>query len=199
MNLALTTLTGLFVWSSVATSSVLTPPVDQAALAEPVPLSAVPAKSLSVLLTGYNAVPEQTDSDPFTTASGAYSNPEVIVAVSRDLRYGALPFGTVIALEAGPKDNNCGFEVVEHLIGYRVVADQMHHRWEKKIDILLDQDDHVSIAVNGQPKKAMNPAKALGMCRNITARVVGKIDIKDIPETQSQLATMVTRTLASNY
>jgi len=149
------------------------------------------------MLTGYNAVPEQTDSDPFTTASGAYSNPEIIVAVSKDLRYGALPFGTIIALEAGKTDNDCGFDSVEHLIGYRVVADQMHERWEKKIDILLDEDDTVRIGINGQPKKAINPAKALGKCRNITARVVGKIAIKDIPQTQSQLALMVSRSLAS--
>jgi 3D (Asp-Asp-Asp) domain-containing protein len=197
MNLALTTLTGLFVWSSVATSSVLTNQTAPAPLAEQAPLAAAPAKEVSVLLTAYNAVPEQTDSDPFTTASGAYSNPETIVAVSRDLRYGELPFGTVIALEYEGRSNSCGFSKVEHLIGYRVVADQMHPRWEKKIDVLLNEDDHVLIAVNGQPAKATNPARALGECRNVTARVVGKIAIKDIPETQGQLAAMVNRTLAS--
>lgn len=167
------------------------------ALAEPAPIAAAPAKTVTVLLTGYNAVPEQTDSDPFTTASGAYSNPEVIVAVSRDLRYGALPFGTVIALEYEGKSNSCGFRTVDHLIGYRVVADQMHPRWEKKIDILLDQKDTVSIAVNGQPARQTNPARALGECRGVTARVVGKIDIKDIPNSQAKLAAMVNRTLAS--
>ncbi|MBL8158531.1 hypothetical protein JNK62_03285 [bacterium] len=197
MNLAITTLTGLFVWSSVATSSVLTTQTAPAPLAEPAPLAAAPAKEVSVMLTGYNAVPEQTDHDPFTTASGAYSNPEIIVAVSRDLRYGALPFGTVIALEYDGVSNSCGFRKVEHLIGYRVVADQMHPRWEKKIDILLDQEDTVSIAVNGQPPRETNPARALGECRGVTARVVGKIDIKDIPNSQAKLAAMVNRTLAS--
>src|SRR5262245_5115403 len=39
----------------------------------------------TVLMTGYNAVPGQTDGDPHTTASGARSNPEIIAARSRDL------------------------------------------------------------------------------------------------------------------
>jgi 3D (Asp-Asp-Asp) domain-containing protein len=198
MNIASIALTGFFVWSSVASSSVLTTQTAAVTIAEPVaPISIAPAKTISVMLTGYNAVPEQTDGDPFTTASGAYSNPEVIAAVSRDLRYGALPFGTVIALESHTSDNNCGFGVVEHLIGYRVVADQMHERWEKKIDVLLDEKDVVMIGVNGQSKKAVNPARALGKCRNITARVVGRIDIKEIPKSQSELAMRVERTLAA--
>jgi 3D (Asp-Asp-Asp) domain-containing protein len=198
MNLALTTLTGLFVWSSVASSSVLTTQTAPVTFTEPAAsISAAPTKSVTVLVTAYNAVPEQTDSDPFTTASGAYSNPETIVAVSKDLRYGALPFGTVIALEYDGGSNSCGFSKVEHLIGYRVVADQMHPRWEKKIDILLNEEDTVSIAVNGQPARHTNPARALGECRGVTARVVGKIDIKEIPDSQAALAAAVNRTLAS--
>lgn len=145
----------------------------------------------TVKMTGYNAVPEQTDSDPFTTASGAYSNPEVIAAVSKDLRYGDLPFGTVIALEYDGKSNSCGFNAVKHLIGYRVIADQMNPRFEKKIDILFNAEDTVMIAVNGQPAKPTNPARALGECRGVTASVVGKIAIKDIPETQAELRILV--------
>ena len=44
------------------------------------PLSAAP--SFTVTLTAYNAVPAQTDSDPFTTASGMYSNPDLVAARS---------------------------------------------------------------------------------------------------------------------
>lgn len=146
----------------------------------------------TVSMTGYNAVPEQTDGDPFTTASGAYSNPEVIAAVSKDLRYGDLPFGTVIALEYDGQSNNCGFNKVKHLIGYRVIADQMNPRFEKKIDILFDMEDTVMIAVNGQPAKPTNPARALGECRGVTASVVGKINIKDIPKTQAELKSLIT-------
>src|SRR3989344_132479 len=79
----------------------------------------------AVTLTAYNAVPEQTDSDPHITASGAFSNPEIIAARSSNLA-GALPFGTNIELDA-PADpqNNCGFGVVAPIIGYRVIADSM--------------------------------------------------------------------------
>jgi 3D (Asp-Asp-Asp) domain-containing protein len=151
--------------------------------------------SRMVKLTAYNAVPEQTDGDPFTTASGAYSNPEVVAARSRDL--GAeLPFGTVIALENPSKSNSCGFSKVEHLIGYRVIADTMHERMQNKIDVLFNAEDKVMIAVNGQPSKATNPARALGIC-TVEMRVVGKINIKDIPETQGELAVLVDRALAS--
>ena len=48
----------------------------------------------AVTLTAYNAVPEQTDSDPHVTASGAYSNPEIIAARSRGPA-AAIPFRPV--------------------------------------------------------------------------------------------------------
>src|SRR3989344_1228840 len=49
----------------------------------------------SVSMTGYNAIPAQTDSDPYTTASGAYSDTDIVVARSVDLA-DELPFGTLI-------------------------------------------------------------------------------------------------------
>jgi 3D (Asp-Asp-Asp) domain-containing protein len=183
-------LTGFFVWSGVASSTV---PAFSAKT--DIAISAVPAKVLTVEMTAYNAVPEQTDADPFTTASGAFSNPQVVAARSRDLA-GALPFGTVIALETAEKSHSCGFSAVEHLIGYRVVADTMHERMRERIDILFDENDTVEIGVNGEPKKTMNPARAFGLC-TVTARVVGKIDIKDIPATQAELALVVNRSLAA--
>lgn len=198
MNLASIALTGFFVWSSVASSPVLTSPAPEEILPEPVPaLAAAPAKTIPVRVTGYNAVPEQTDSDPFTTASGAYSNPEVVAAVSRDLR-GTLPFGTVIALEASDNltGQYCGWELVEHFVGYRVVADTMNARHSERIDILFAEDAMVDVRVNGGVKN-VNAAKALASCGGITARVVGKIDIKDIPETQAELAMRVEQTLAA--
>lgn len=142
---------------------------------------------LSVLMTSYNAVPEQTDGNPHVTASGASTNPEVIAAVSKDLRYGALPFGTVIAIERDAADSeNCGFSKVEHLIGYRVIADAMHSRKTNQIDVLLDQTD--AVVVRG---KEMNPSLALGMCSGVTVRVVGEINIRDIPSTQEELRKLV--------
>ncbi len=140
----------------------------------------------TVKLTSYNAVPEQTDGDPMTTASGARSNPEVIAARSVDLA-DKLPFGTVVAVtREGSDSETCRFGAVEHLIGYRVIADSMHSRKREQIDILLDRAD--TVAVHG---KEINPSLALGLCGSVTVEVVGKIRVADIPETQAELAALV--------
>ncbi len=140
----------------------------------------------TVKLTSYNAVPEQTDANPHETASGAYTNPEVVAARSIDLAE-ALPWGTVIAIERASEDtSNCGYGKAEHLIGYRVVADSMHTRKRAQIDVLLNPAD--TVAVRG---KEMNPSLALGICDGVTIRVMGKLDIKEIPETQEELRKIV--------
>lgn len=198
MSIASIALTGFFVWSSVASSSALTPPSIAAATAEPVAaLAAVPEKTIPVRVTGYNAVPEQTDSDPFTTASGAYSNPEVVAAISRDLK-NQLPFGTVIALEASDTltGQYCGWDLIDHLVGYRVVADTMNARHSERIDILFPEDALVDVRVDGTVKK-VNAAKALASCGGITARVVGKVSIQDMPKTQAELVMRVEQMLAA--
>lgn len=146
--------------------------------------------AFSVHMTGYNAVPEQTKPDPTYTASGAFSNPDVIAARSRDLA-GELPFGTVIAIEA-PKDGgkSCGFSAAEPHIGYRVIADVMHQRMVNKIDIMFHADDAVLVG-----EREVNPAIALGVCQGVPIRVVGKISIQDMPDTQAELANMVRRSI----
>lgn len=191
------TLTGLFVWSSFGTSAVLTPPPTRAEEAKPVaPLTAAAPKTFSVSITGYNAVPEQTDSDPFTTASGAYSNPEIVAAVSRDIKE-SLPFGTVVVFEAeNPSGPHCGWKRIEHLVGYRVIADTMNARHTNRADILFPTDAMVDVRVDGGVK-SVNAAKVLASCGGITMRVVGKVAIKDIPETQAELAMRVEKTLAA--
>jgi 3D (Asp-Asp-Asp) domain-containing protein len=143
-------------------------------------------------MTAYNAVVGQTDGDPFTTASGAYSNPEVVAARSRDLA-GELPFGTVIRIERTAKDTpRCRFSQVESQIGYRVIADSMHSRWTKKIDVLVDENN--TVEVEG---REVNPGLALGVCTNVTITVVGSVDIKRMPKTQAELVRMFdTATLA---
>jgi len=176
-------LTGFFVWSGIGGTA------SQPATAVLSQTNAV-TEILSVKLTGYNAVPEQTDGDPHTTASGAFSNPEVIAARSRDLAE-TLPFGTVISFEApDKKEFSCGYKTVEHLVGYRVIADTMHERKEKQIDVLFDMANAVDVG-----GKATNPAVATGIC-NLTVRVVGKIPLKEIPATQEDLAKLVNRNLA---
>ena len=143
--------------------------------------------SYTVKLTAYNAVPEQTDHNPLITASGASSNPEVVVARSHDLA-DELPFGTVIAIErpAYQHPSKCGFDAVEHLIGYRVVADTTHSRKQNQIDVLFNSLD--TVPVHG---REINPSIALGICDDVVIRVVGKIALSDIPQTQSELAIIM--------
>ncbi|MDP3958376.1 MAG: hypothetical protein Q8Q36_02870 [bacterium] len=167
---------GFFIWSGGAT------------IESYVPVSAIPIE-YSVRLTGYNAVPEQTDSDPHVTAAGIRSNPEIVAARSRDLAQ-SLPFGTIIELTA-PKDaRSCGFKQVEPLVGYRVIADTMHARKRAQVDLLFGTDEAVKVG-----KRSVNPALAVGVCE-VTARVVGRLSMKEIPSTQAELAVLVKREFA---
>jgi len=157
-----------------------------AALAGPKSVSAPAAPAVvptyQVTLTGYNAVPEQTDDTPFETASGAYTNPEIIAARSRDLA-AELPFGTIIAIEAAGADGkNCGYSKVAPLIGYRVIEDTMNARYEKYIDVLFDYE------------RGRNPARLLGVCEGITIRVVGHVKALNagkLPKSQKELAALI--------
>lgn len=169
-----TAIGGLFLLSSTALGA----PAEEPAV-EPAPVY----PTYTVSMTGYNAVEAQTDGDPFTTASGAYSNPEVVAARSVDLK-DDLPFGTVIEIVAHNDTNNrsCGFSVVEEYLGLRVVADSMHPRKRNQIDILLPNEK--TIFANN---RWVNPAVALGVCREIEIRVVGSVAIRDIPKTQGDL------------
>lgn len=166
--------------SAVATASEDDPSPRKVALAK-----AEATQSYTVSMTAYNAVPAQTDGDPHITASGAWTNPEVVAARSQDFGE-ELPFGTVIKVERAAVDTpRCQFSKVDHLIGYRVIADTMHSRWSNKIDILLDQTD--TVLVDG---REVNPARAIGVCGGVTITVVGHIDINDMPETQEELRAM---------
>lgn len=146
-------------------------------------------KILSVTLTSYNAVPEQTSPTPWITASGARSNSDVIAARSRDLA-GKLPYGTIIAV-MGPSSSDsgpyCGYDSVSHLIGYRVIADSMAARMHNKVDIMLDASDTVTLG-----GRQVNPAIVLGACTGVQIRVVGYVNPQHIPSTQAALAATVT-------
>lgn len=133
-------------------------------------------------MTGYNAVPDQTDGDPLTTASGSFSDPDVVAARSEDLA-DELPFGTVISITPSATSSpNCGFDLVDGMVGLRVIADTMNARMHQKIDILLDSD--MKVKVGGKPT---NPAKALGVCKDMTIEVVGHVDPKHMPKNQTEL------------
>ena len=143
--------------------------------------------SYAVMLTAYNAVSEQTDGNPFETASGAYSNPEIVAARSQDLA-DELPFGTIIELD-GPAStqNNCGYNVVAARIGYRVIEDTMNARYTNRIDVLLDTKEEYATA----NKEMKNAAEVLGVCKGVTVRVVGHIEGNRLPKTQAALAALV--------
>ena len=179
MTSVITALMGLFILSGTGVGSAAWAATDTPAIISPLP-------SYSVTLTGYNAVPEQTDSDPFTTASGAYSNPEVVAARSIDLA-DKLPFGTVIAIEpSDTSDPNCGYPLVAQKVGLRVIADSMNPRMHDKVDLLFGTN--ATVQVGGEPR---NAAIALGVCSGVRIVVVGHIDIAQIPKTQRELAQLI--------
>ncbi|HQU07999.1 MAG: hypothetical protein B7X04_03215 [Parcubacteria group bacterium 21-54-25] len=197
MTFIATALMGIFFLPGAATHGPLvmatSTPVTSvvAADAGEIPLS---GPTLTVKLTSYNAVPAQTDGTPFETASGAYSNPEVVAARSNDLTK-ELPFGTIIAIERPQRQATCGYSDVEQLVGYRVIADTMNPRMHNQVDVLLNQHDTVRLGKDGAPK---NPSVVLGVCRGVTIRVVGHVAIRDIPKTQHELALLVSGDATSN-
>ncbi len=187
-------LVGLFAIAGTPAPEVSAPIAEAAevattTLAVATPTSVVRAsgeEELLVKLTSYNAVPEQTDHNPNLTASGARSNPEVIAARSVDLA-GTLPYGTIVAITRESVDSeNCRFGAVEHLIGYRVIGDSMHSRKRQQVDVLLNQAD--TVPVHGIQT---NPSLALGVCIGVSVRVIGKVALSDIPETQEDLRALV--------
>jgi len=88
---------------------------------------------ISVTATIYHAVPAQTDSTPFITASNKVINKDNPgghrwIAVSSDLEALGYTFGARVCVEnAGPMD------------GYWIVQDRMNKRWTNRIDFLVDE------------------------------------------------------------
>ena len=180
MGIISTALMGLFVLSGLSGSPAF-------ALASTTPSATyIENVGFTVGMTGYNAVPEQTDGDPFMTASGAYSNPEVVAARSQDLA-DTLPFGTVISVTPPENESSeCGASLVDDDIGLRVIADSMHYRKREQIDILLSTEK--TVRAHG---KHVNPAVALGVCKGVVIHVVGMIDIRHMPKNQEELRAQV--------
>ncbi len=84
-------------------------------------------KTLEVLATAYNSVPEQTDDTPFQAAWGDMLSPEVkSIAVSKDLLNMGLTQYSKVEIDGLP--------------GKYIVLDRMNDRWEKKIDIYMGTD-----------------------------------------------------------
>jgi len=84
---------------------------------------------IMVTATIYNAVPEQTDSDPLITASLKEidpNNPQRWIAVSRDLEELGITLGSVVCIDNAGKMN-----------GEWAVEDRMNKRWRRRIDFLV--------------------------------------------------------------
>ncbi|MCX6787104.1 MAG: hypothetical protein NTY93_01085 [Candidatus Kaiserbacteria bacterium] len=164
--------------------------LSNATMALPASAGVSSLPSYAVTLTAYNAVPSQTDGNPFVTAAGIYSNPEIVAARSRDLAK-ELPFGTIIEINVSTESGGlCGYDIVEPIIGYRVIADTMNARFTDYIDILFSTKSNYTMT-DGTVK---NASPILGVCNNVTVQVVGSIDLKDakhLPKTQADLAALV--------
>ncbi len=173
-SIATSALLGFFVATSTATSS-LVPSWTAPTQPEPTNIS------YEVAMTAYNAVPEQTDGDPYTTASGAFSDPDIVAARSRDLAE-ELPFGTVISISVATSTPGCGYSVVSKLVGLRVIADTMNARMKNKIDLLFDTADRVKVG-----GKSVSAARAFGICEKMHIEVVGHVDPNHMPRSQAEL------------
>ena len=89
---------------------------------------------VSVTATIYHAVPGQTDSTPFITASNKVIdslNPagHRWIAVSRDLEPLGYTFGTLVCIDGAG-----------HMDGLWTVQDRMNKRWTKRIDFLVNKE-----------------------------------------------------------
>ncbi len=166
---------------------VLTTPQLSSAAGETLSISN-PAPAYTLTLTGYNAVVAQTDDDPFTTASGAYSNPDIVAARSVDLA-DKLPFGTVVEIApAATSSPLCGYNLVQKQIGLRVIADAMNPSMHNKVDVLFHTDADVTL-----DGKKINAANVLGVCPGVQVSIVGHIDIAHMPQTQEELKNMLSQ------
>lgn len=186
MKFFLSALMGISLFSGFASNN---PAISEAEPpSTPPPSAPIVGPAYTVSMTAYNAVPAQTDGSPFETASGAYSNPEVVAARSQDLG-GELPFGTIIEVTGASSSDACGYSVVKPIIGYRVIADTMNVKFTNRIDILFPTTANYATSDGVQ-----NASWVLGLCHGVSIRVVGHIDLSNpanLPKTQEQLASIV--------
>lgn len=96
------------------------------------------AQIITVTMTAYSSEVRQTNSQPFITATGETVRPG-IVAVSRDLLGGLLPYGTklrVVEIQEDP--TACGAWDPDMILE---VQDTMHRRMHNRVDIWMPNRD----------------------------------------------------------
>ncbi len=102
--------------------------------------------------TGYNSHESQTDASPFITSTGARTA-FGIVAVSRDLLGGELPYGSLVRIrDLGNYHTGRGAGAFQQLLGDHlfIVEDTMHARKTNQIDVWFES---YSQAVNWGVRK----------------------------------------------
>lgn len=90
--------------------------------------------------TGYNSMVSQTNSQPFVTATGARTQWGVI-AVSRDLLGGEIPYGSLVRLrDLGSYHGAGGYGAYQPLLDQTLfmVEDTMHARKRQQVDLWFE-------------------------------------------------------------
>ena len=100
-----------------------------------------PAKPRLVLrATGYNSLESQTDDTPFITAIGSQTRPG-IVAISRDLLAGQVPYGSLVRLRDLGGYYGGGYGKFQEMLdaqGLFVVEDTLHQRKTQQVDVWFE-------------------------------------------------------------
>lgn len=100
-----------------------------------------PAKPSFVLrATGYNSLESQTDDTPFITATGSRTRPG-IVAISRDLLAGSIPYGSLVRLKDLGGYHGGGYGKFQDKLdaqGLFVVEDTLHRRKTQQVDVWFE-------------------------------------------------------------
>lgn len=100
-----------------------------------------PLPTLTLRATAYNSLPNQTDAQPHITATGAKTH-FGIIAVSRDLLRGAIPYGSLVRLrDLGSYYHGRGVGKFQALLdqqGLFIVEDTMHPRKTQQLDVWFE-------------------------------------------------------------
>ena len=100
-----------------------------------------PAKPSFVLrATGYNSLESQTDDTPFITAIGSTTRPG-IVAISRDLLGGSIPYGSLVRLKDLGGYYGGGYGTFQDKLdaqGLFIVEDTLHQRKTQQVDVWFE-------------------------------------------------------------
>ncbi|HET9028487.1 MAG TPA: hypothetical protein VFN07_13235 [Trueperaceae bacterium] len=95
---------------------------------------------MTLRATGYNSHESQTDASPFTTSTGARTR-FGIVAVSRDLLGGSLPYGSLVRIrDLGNYHTGRGAGSFQALLDDQlfIVEDTMHARKTLQVDVWFE-------------------------------------------------------------